>query len=78
MWRVAKQQRGQLVTAVAHAWDWIHYLVEPDTVDMEVRGHGNDTSCIDAISSALLWCKTILSSIMVQNYPQLYYGAKLS
>lgn len=49
MWRVAKQQRGQLVTAVAHAWDWIHYLVEPDTVDMEVRGHGNDTSCIDAM-----------------------------
>ena len=55
MWRVAKEQSGRrVVTAVAHAWDWIHYLVEPDTVDMEVRGHWNDTPCIDAISSVLL------------------------
>ena len=51
MWRVAKAgSGGKLSTAAVESWDWIHYLVEDDVVDMEFRGHEDDAACAKAIS----------------------------
>ena len=50
MWRAAKKQDPSLTIAVAESWDWIHYLAEPDVVDMEYRGHGDDNATAQAVS----------------------------
>ena len=50
MWRAGKEQDKGLVAAVVESWDWIHYLVEPDVVEFEFRGHDNDSACANAIS----------------------------
>lgn len=51
MWRVAKEQNSAIVTASVESWDWIHYLVEPGTVDYEYRGKEDDKACAENISS---------------------------
>ena len=53
MWRAAKKQDPSLTIAVAESWDWIHYLAEPDVVDMEYRGHGDDNATAQAVSRTI-------------------------
>ena len=50
MWRVAKSEDSSVVVAVAESWDWIHYLVEEDTVDYNYRCLGLDYNCSQEIS----------------------------
>ena len=50
MWRAAKMQDPSLVIAVAETWSWIHYLVEPDIVDMEHHGIFDDNLTAQAVS----------------------------
>ena len=50
VWRAAKEQNSQLVTASVESWDWIHYLVEPSVVDYEYRGKEDDKACAQNIS----------------------------
>lgn len=50
MWNAAKLQKSSLSIAVVESWDWIHYLVEPEIVDMEYRGHENDNATATAVS----------------------------
>lgn len=51
MWRAAKEQNSDIVTASVESWDWIHYLVEPGIVDYEYRGKEDDKACAENISS---------------------------
>ena len=51
MWRAAKEQNSEIVTASVESWDWIHYLVESEVVDYEYRGKEDDKACAENISS---------------------------
>ena len=54
MWRVAKTEDSSMVVAVAESWDWIHYLVETDTVDFNYRCKENDLLCAQQISNGVI------------------------
>lgn len=63
MWRAAKLQNPSISIAVAESWDWIHYLVEPDVVAMEYRGHENDNATAQALASFITQSKPNLMFI---------------
>ena len=74
MWRAAKEQNSQLVTASVESWDWIHYLVEPGIVDYEYRGKEDDKACAENIS---LSCK-IFTCISHEQFNLQYTTPKFS
>ena len=47
-------QNPSLLVGVAESWDWIHYLVESDIVDMEFRGHEDDNATARTVSLPIL------------------------
>ena len=64
VWRAAKEQNSQLVTASVESWDWIHYLVEPSVVDYEYRGKEDDKACAENISFSFVVMLAIYTSCM--------------
>lgn len=54
VWRVVKQQNSNLTTAVSFTWDWIHYLIENETVDYSYRGHGDDLNTTTAMANFII------------------------